>query len=697
MDYKNKYLKYKYKYFSLFGGSTELYKPQAPQAPPAQPINAHKLAHTLPSTPTEATIPQTPKTIWDTVLEIYNNLINNTNNEYDIKLKLNDAIYYNSDDDTEIVGSDDFTCIINSATNINFYNAICVNSRNSNLFIKKDSTFVQITGIYIINNIDTNITELHYLQDGNYIFYTNITDLIITRMAQQTTDVLAALKDAQPLAHQLPPTSIVAPKIQQPPIPQTCNTFLEIINNLKYKIIISYTINIKLDIPINYINSSDENILLIVNELNCTITYEDVKFDSQYNINYIIINVKPEKFFYFQQNSFITSTLYINNNIDNITTNLFYVNKGKYVQYTKIKELIIVTSEISPCYSLSLNSTKYNIDNNNFIECIQNYIKKECKVKDNILGEGGFGANCIYLNRQLGIKYNMDPNTNSEIINEINILIKIKNEIIIDKSNSVADNILSIYSYYYDSTNIEKYNFFLYNYYSNYYDLTHYCTNNLCILYDNEKIYIIKTLLNVIKNIHDINIKYRDIKLENIIYNRETKNMILIDFGLATDKDTSNDIAGTEEYIDHYRYELNKEYTNEILILNDYWAIGILIWKLYNDIKGNPFDIKKDDKKNHYTFQGIRNISTYYNLINDIIINDITNEIITNEIITKILEMKKKKYEISTILQTINQINTISKIINDIPDITNLLSNTNFSYVGNFSFWNFFAKEERKK
>jgi len=49
----------------------------------------------------------------------------------------------------------------------------------------------------------------------------------------------------------------------------------------------------------------------------------------------------------------------------------------------------------------------------------------------------------------------------------------------------------------------------------------------------NEKCNLIKELLNIISYIHEQKIIHRDLQLKNILYNANTKQLKLIDFGIA--------------------------------------------------------------------------------------------------------------------------------------------------------------------
>mmetsp|Transcript_8765 Transcript_8765/g.14781 ORF Transcript_8765/g.14781 Transcript_8765/m.14781 type:complete len:285 (+) Transcript_8765:26-880(+) len=103
-------------------------------------------------------------------------------------------------------------------------------------------------------------------------------------------------------------------------------------------------------------------------------------------------------------------------------------------------------------------------------------------------------------------------------------------------------------------------------------------------------------LLKAIERLHKENICHRDLKLENIMYNKETHKLKIIDFGFAaeTKKDgiaiKHKDACGSVHYV-----------APEIVSRNDYdgkladvWSLGVILFVLlagcfpFNDIENRP-------------------------------------------------------------------------------------------------------------
>ncbi|SNW62783.1 Serine/Threonine protein kinase [Orpheovirus IHUMI-LCC2] len=99
-------------------------------------------------------------------------------------------------------------------------------------------------------------------------------------------------------------------------------------------------------------------------------------------------------------------------------------------------------------------------------------------------------------------------------------------------------------------------------------------------------------LLNILSYIHKNNYFHGDIKLENIIYERKKKRVILVDYGLSSrtikgDKYQTCRHVGTCIYISKAYMEMSLKSLIEkdklyILHWQDVWALGICFWQLIN-------------------------------------------------------------------------------------------------------------------
>lgn len=248
------------------------------------------------------------------------------------------------------------------------------------------------------------------------------------------------------------------------------------------------------------------------------------------------------------------------------------------------------------------------------IDKVKSFISNISKNKNKssqILGEGGFG-----------IVYKFNFNNNYYALKQIKKnnnknLYDFKNEISILK---ILKNIPSMLQYEgsYININIRTsvFDLYLLTAYKNFpslYDLLlkplEYFTNNI-IENNNIKKEIFINFYKAIKTLHEKNIIHMDIKLENILVDLKTKDVILIDFGAACN--CSGDCEGDDNNIDKMIIEKRiikcfrnnfgnstitsdfvdfriKEMINdkdtsekiELLKQNDLWAFGISIYELY--------------------------------------------------------------------------------------------------------------------
>lgn len=131
---------------------------------------------------------------------------------------------------------------------------------------------------------------------------------------------------------------------------------------------------------------------------------------------------------------------------------------------------------------------------------------------------------------------------------------------------------------------------------------------------------LIKNLIDGLNSIHSFNISHRDIKNENILFNGNG-DIKYIDFDLSCN---SRDLSrvkitdGTREYIDPILF-IKNEFTFDDLKKADYWSLGVVIFKLFNN-KFPRFDLYA---------KGVSNVIKLY--INDFdkiifVFKDLTND-----------------------------------------------------------------------
>lgn len=103
-----------------------------------------------------------------------------------------------------------------------------------------------------------------------------------------------------------------------------------------------------------------------------------------------------------------------------------------------------------------------------------------------------------------------------------------------------------------------------------------------CYLLDEYRWIIIMNLINLIKNIHDMNVYHRDLHTKNIMINKNTLQLILIDLDSAciSDEDCSSDIHirynqhpfYTRDIVHRENLKFDSEYSREI----DWYAVGMI-------------------------------------------------------------------------------------------------------------------------
>ena len=107
---------------------------------------------------------------------------------------------------------------------------------------------------------------------------------------------------------------------------------------------------------------------------------------------------------------------------------------------------------------------------------------------------------------------------------------------------------------------------------------------------DDEVRDLFRMALTAAAKCHSEGVMHRDIKLENLVYNNETKILKLIDFGNAIISDVSNAKAGTHSYmapeVFNITYDRLIPYGNKV----DTWSLGCVFFIL--TFKIPPFSLK---------------------------------------------------------------------------------------------------------
>ena len=197
--------------------------------------------------------------------------------------------------------------------------------------------------------------------------------------------------------------------------------------------------------------------------------------------------------------------------------------------------------------------------------CRKKYIVNEFILTNEILGKGKFGIVIKGIlkdehNKQVAIK--QIPKKYYKNV-ELNCLILLKK-----KSH---DSIIKYYNHYFDS----NYLYIIMEFFNGI--ELFYVINEIKYLCEIDSKNIIYNLLNAVNHLHSIGIVHRDIKIENILCNQQTKSIKLIDFGLSKIHDINsecicNTIVGTPNYIAPEVF--CKFYNNKC----DIWACGIVLY-----------------------------------------------------------------------------------------------------------------------
>ncbi|MEM7184809.1 MAG: protein kinase [Spirochaetota bacterium] len=117
-----------------------------------------------------------------------------------------------------------------------------------------------------------------------------------------------------------------------------------------------------------------------------------------------------------------------------------------------------------------------------------------------------------------------------------------------------------------------------------------------------EKIHIAILLAEAIKNIHHLDIIHLDLKPANIIYNPNSKNLVIIDFGISTKLDRENPSIKSPNKIEGTLAYLSPEQTGRmnrcIDYRTDFYSLGITLYQLFTG--GLPFHSKDSMEMIHF-------------------------------------------------------------------------------------------------
>jgi serine/threonine protein kinase len=137
-------------------------------------------------------------------------------------------------------------------------------------------------------------------------------------------------------------------------------------------------------------------------------------------------------------------------------------------------------------------------------------------------------------------------------------------------------------------------------------------------------------LIKGIKVLHDLGISHQDIKMDNIMFDINSKKFRYIDWGLAclkkqcVDENTCSGYCGSSGTITTMPPELQYNTINDIsyegTIAHDYWSIGVVLLNIYSPNTNNTkfYDFKNQDVLTKFINKNTQNLPT---LITSIIKN----------------------------------------------------------------------------
>lgn len=218
-----------------------------------------------------------------------------------------------------------------------------------------------------------------------------------------------------------------------------------------------------------------------------------------------------------------------------------------------------------------------------YVEDLKNlrpFLKKHDLILEEIVGEGGYGK--IYLTQnskkeKYAIKKTILTNSNRDItFNELEVLKKISSYE--DSSEYISryidhflykDNIMYILQDYIQGPTLRVY------------------INTIRKWNLKSKWTLLINLVEMLNYVHSKNVAHKDIKPENIIYEKNSKTLKLIDFGLSCYIYPCFDFQGTLEYM--YLESFGEDVKSlEVSKAADIWAMGVIFHEILFGLNLHP-------------------------------------------------------------------------------------------------------------
>ena len=152
-------------------------------------------------------------------------------------------------------------------------------------------------------------------------------------------------------------------------------------------------------------------------------------------------------------------------------------------------------------------------------------------------------------------------------------------------------------------------------------NLQEYFSQNHFPASNNDIVCILKQIINGTKYLHMHNIIHCDLKLENILINKKSKQLKIIDFDLSivsTSEYLSDRVFGTLQYISPETYDLHI-YSKK----SDIWSIGVILYIMITT--EYPNTINNDNNELIEMYNGICRKNSFKNIDFDIVLECINN------------------------------------------------------------------------